>query len=117
MDNGLAHPELTPTGLPIACSLTDPELAVRAEQVRQEIFASVDERRELPDGYAFRFPGSDEWMARLVDFIAVERECCRFLRFGLTFEPDGGPVWLSLTGGDGVRSFIAQTFLGQASAG
>ena len=38
--------------------------------------------------------------------VEAERHCCRFLRFGITVEPDGGPVFLELTGPRGTREFI-----------
>jgi hypothetical protein len=41
-------------------------------------------------------------IARVMD---AERQCCRFLRFQLTVEPDGGPVLLDLTGPPGTREF------------
>ncbi len=39
--------------------------------------------------------------------VSAERQCCRFLRFGITVEPDNGPVFLELTGPPGTREFIA----------
>lgn len=92
---------------PIACNLTDAQLATRLDSLREELFAGADERRELKDGYAFRFPGEGDWGVKLADFITSERQCCPFFRFELTFEPDLGPIWLNLTGPNGVKDFIA----------
>ena len=39
-------------------------------------------------------------------FVDLERRCCAFLRFELTVEPGGGPVWLELTGPPGTREFL-----------
>jgi hypothetical protein len=39
--------------------------------------------------------------------INAERQCCRFLRFQLTVEPDEGPLILDLTGPPGTRDFLA----------
>ncbi len=93
--------------LPIACALPDDALAERNEEISHEIWPGVIEKRELPDGYQFCFPGTDEWAQKLLHFINEERKCCRFFLFELTFEPDEGPVWLTLRGGPGTKEFIA----------
>lgn len=61
------------------------------------------------EGYAFRFdaPAFDE-VAR---FVANERRCCPFLTFTLELAPDGGPLWLRLTGPAGTRAFLEAEFL------
>lgn len=92
--------------LPIACRLDDTGLATRLESLRQDLFTGVEERQELERGYAFRFPGDGGWAVKIAGFAATERECCAFFRFELTFEPELGPIWLKLTGPDGVKEFI-----------
>ena len=62
------------------------------------------ERREVPDGYAFRFdPDAFDDVAR---FVANERRCCPFLTFALDLAPNAGPLWLRLTGPVGTREFL-----------
>jgi hypothetical protein len=39
--------------------------------------------------------------------IDAERQCCRFLKFALTVEPDAGDVWLEVTGPDGTTEFLS----------
>ena len=73
------------------------------------------EARWLPDGVALRFAAEPERLAILATFIDLERRCCAFLRFRLTVEPGGGPVWLELTGPPGTREFLAAE-LGPAPA-
>lgn len=96
--------------LPIACSLEASELAERGEEIRRELFVAVEERRELADGFAYRFPGSDAFKDRLLAFAAAERTCCAFFRIELAFEPGLGPIWLTLRGPEGVKDFIRQAF-------
>jgi hypothetical protein len=91
---------------PIACSLNEVGLARRLESLRSDLFAAAEERQELKHGYTFRFPGAGDWGAKIADFVATERQCCTFFRFELTFEPNLGPIWLKLTGPDGVKEFI-----------
>lgn len=98
--------------LPIACDLT----AIPAEQREQHnataehIFASVLETRELPNGYAFHLPEEPGMLLKAAEFVSLERLCCPFFSFTLEVEPAGGPLWLKLTGGEGVKLFIDRTY-------
>ena len=92
--------------LPIACSLPDKEQADRLEEIHTGISAGIQQRVELQDGYEFRFPGDDEWLDKLLQFVRVERECCRFLKFEIASEPDKGPIRLRLRGPAGAKDFI-----------
>jgi hypothetical protein len=58
----------------------------------------------LPDGYAWRFAG--ERYPDVAAFVADERRCCPFLTFALTLAPDGGPLWLQLTGPGPIKAFL-----------
>ncbi len=92
--------------LPLACSLPDAALAVRREQVVLLLFNAVQQTQELADGYTFQFAPDRDSVARLTEFISAERECCPFFTFELIFEPNRGPLWLRLRGGEGVKEFI-----------
>ena len=105
-----AQPETAIQDLPIACSLTEAELARREEELSNELFQHVEQVQELPDGYAFRFPGDADWATKLTQFITFERDCCPFFIFELTFEANHGPIWLHLRGGAGVKEFIQQNW-------
>ncbi|MHB8644780.1 MAG: hypothetical protein ACYDAR_03195 [Thermomicrobiales bacterium] len=96
------------TEIPIVCTLTDAEKAAWGTDIGQTVFQGYDETRELPDGYALRFPGDARWAQTLLDFIVHERGCCAFFAFGLVFEPDQGAIWLHLTGGEGVKAFVTE---------
>jgi hypothetical protein len=98
------------TDLPVACSLTEPELAERRAGVLGEVRRAQEGARWLADGVALRFAAEPERLALLARFIDLERRCCAFLRFRLTVEPGGGPVWLELTGPPGTREFLEAGF-------
>ncbi len=67
-------------------------------------FELAEERKDLPDGYAFRFgPDALESLAR---FVANERKCCPFITFELSITADSGPIWLRMTGPDGTRAVL-----------
>ena len=93
--------------LPVACTLSEPELAARRAGVLAAIRRDQQEARWLPDGVALRFAAAPDRLATLATFIDLERRCCAFLRFRLTVEPGGGPIWLELTGPPGTREFLA----------
>jgi hypothetical protein len=46
-------------------------------------------------------------LSTIAHAVEAERHCCRFLRFEIIVEPDGGPVFLQLSGPPGTREFIA----------
>jgi hypothetical protein len=102
--------------LPVACSLTEPELAERRAGVLADVRRSLEEARWLPDGVCLRFAPEPERLAMLATFVDLERRCCAFLRFHLTVEPGGGPIWLELTGPPGTREFLVAEGLGPAPA-
>jgi hypothetical protein len=101
--------DLSANELPIACNLSGPEQVKRGEEV-ESVFKGVEQVKELADGYAYRFPGNEEWAARLMEFVLAERRCCPFFNFELVFEPNLGSIWLQLRGGQGVKEFIAAAF-------
>jgi hypothetical protein len=78
----------------------------RYEAVRQHMQAAFQEVQELPDGYAFRFPAEPTTILTVAEFITLERLCCRFFNFVLEVKPEGGPLWLRLTGGEGVKELL-----------
>jgi len=96
--------------IPIACRLTDAEFREREALLLARFKAAVATTRELPDGFAFLARGEKTWITLLADLIAAERECCPFLRFELTAEPNLGPVTLSVTGPAGSKAFVKKTF-------
>jgi hypothetical protein len=96
--------------LPIACTLTSAELQKRRQTVLQKMRSAVVEARELQDGYAYCFPSENQQLSEIASMIELERQCCPFLRFRLTVEPNGGPVWLELTGPAGTKQFLAEIF-------
>ena len=72
----------------------------------KRLFRSVQSSRELPDGYAFELPNDSDGLLTAAEFIINERLCCPFFDFALEIEREGGPIWLSLKGRDGVKPFI-----------
>ena len=94
---------------PVVCQLSESALADRVTKFRTTLLPLVQETTELDDGYAFRFAPGDDVLRNLVDWVAVERQCCRFFRFRLTVEMDEGPFWFEVTGPGGAKELLAST--------
>ena len=92
--------------LPIACTLTPEALRTRREGLLMDLVRRAEQMEELADGLRLKFAPSAETIALIAQAVEAERHCCRFLRFGMTVEPDGGPVFLDLTGPAGTREFV-----------
>lgn len=92
--------------LPVACTLTPAAMKARREGLLSALLRRAD-AQELPEGYRLRFAATDDVLVTIAQTIDAERQCCRFLRFRLTVEPDGGPISLELTGPQGTREFVS----------
>jgi hypothetical protein len=44
------------------------------------------------------------------EWVSLERKCCPFLAFEIEQPKDQGPVWLRITGPEGVKAFIEEEF-------
>lgn len=93
---------------PIACRLTDPELARRRQDILARLFARAQEERPTDSGLGLRFPAAADIVAELGRFIEEERNCCPFLDFRLEVARDGGPIWLHMSGPTGTREFLQE---------
>ena len=100
------------TNLPVACSLTDPELRERRSTVLQKFRDAVVEAKETTEGYAYRLPSDGAWLLEAASLVDLERRCCPFLKFKITVEPGGGPLWLELSGPEGTKEFLRATLAG-----
>lgn len=100
---------------PIACDLS----AIDNSNLEQhknhsiKVFNSVQEFRELPDGYAFRIPTNTEIINHAGAFISRERKCCPFFKFTLEVSENRGPVWLKITGTSQVKTYIKKNIVAQ----
>lgn len=83
-----------------------PDERPRHVSLSQQLFSAVTAVDELPNGYRFRFGEKPELLPQLAEFIRVERLCCPFFGFTMEVEPDGGGIWLALTGREGIKPFI-----------
>lgn len=95
------------TDIPIACTLTPAAIRARREGLLSELLRRATAHQELQDGHRLQFAAEDDALFTIARAVNAERQCCRFLRFQVTVEPDGGPISLELTGPAGTREFLS----------
>ena len=89
-----------------ACNMKALTTEQRTEHAKRSklLLRSIQSRKELPDGYAFRVDPSAIPIEEVARWIALERLCCPFLHFGLDI--DAATTSLRLTGPPGVKEFL-----------
>jgi len=96
----------------LACNPTAIEPGKRGGQTTtaEQLLSVVQEIDELPNGFAFRLPNDTPVLQTAAEFITNERLCCPFFGFALEIEPQGGAVWLRVTGEAGVKDLMRAQF-------
>ena len=74
--------------LPVACSLSPGALNARRRNLLGKLVHRSIERHDLPNGYHLRFGPEAAIISAIVEMVDSERQCCRFLRFVITVDPD-----------------------------
>ena len=77
--------------------LTPDALRARREGLLSDLMRQAEGHDDLPYGLRLGFAATGDRLSTITRAVEVERHCCRFLRFGITVEPDGGPIFLELT--------------------
>jgi len=92
--------------LAVTCSLDAAAIDARRDALLTDLVRRAEHREQLPAGYRLRFPATGDTLAAVARAVEAERQCCRFLRFLITVEPDGGPISLELAGPPGTGEFL-----------
>jgi hypothetical protein len=90
----------------LTCKLTTPELRERKATIIANLKKQILLTKELQNGFAYRFPGSDSNVDELATFVKTERACCDFFRFTLSISGNKSETWLKITGPKGAKDFI-----------
>lgn len=96
--------------LPVACTLSPAALKARKENLLAKLLQRADAHQQITDGYRLRFAAEGDVLSLIARTVDAERQCCRFVRFTVTVEPDDGPISVDLTGPAGTREFLAAMF-------
>jgi hypothetical protein len=101
----------------IRCNLNalNPEERALHGKDTKRLVQLVQKREELADGYRLQFRPSETSASFLLEWISHERRCCPFLRFQLEWEPESGPVWLTLRGPEGTKELLTDALRSPAS--
>jgi hypothetical protein len=94
---------------PLACipnAVTPEKQEYWVNEIVPKLYKSVQEIQELPNGWAWRLSGTSEILMLVAEDLNIERLCCPFVHYKLEIEPNGGPFWLHMTGGEGVKEFL-----------
>lgn len=76
------------------------------KELAPKLYGAVQEIKELPNGWAWRLPSTSEILLLVAQDLNIERLCCPFVNYTLEIEPNKGPFWLRMTGGEGVKEFL-----------
>ena len=99
--------------VPIACTLSPDDLRTRRGTMLPGLMRLVRRAEPLESGYRYHFDAAGDVLAAITQAIDAERQCCRFFRFQVTVEQDGGPISLDVTGPPGTREFLAELTVGR----
>ena len=97
---------------PFFCNLSalDADQRTHHRELTARLRESVEEVRELADGYGFRLAVDTARITLVAEWMALERLCCPFFAFQIDVGSDGQPLWLRITGRAGVKSFMQSEF-------
>jgi hypothetical protein len=97
---------------PIACDLAalSPEQRSREQALLAELKTTFRNPQETPHGFRVVVSAETSVLARLGEFLALERLCCPFLTFDLSISDGRGPVTLHVHGGPGTKPFLRSAF-------
>jgi len=87
------------------CKLTSAEFRERKATVVASLKKQVIEKKELKNGFAYKFAGTDSMVDEITNFIKTERQCCGFFSFNMTINGDD-EMWLQITGPKGAKDVI-----------
>jgi len=98
--------------LPLVCNLdvftpSEHKMVVRSIE---ELYRSIQNIKEVENGFEFALPNESEVIMRAAEFISNEQRCCPFLEFRLSVKPKKAPVTLELTGPEGTKDFLQAEF-------
>ena len=109
----LAHLHAAKRDTPFACdrAALNPEQRKRHfDELGPALRSLRRSTHELAEGYEFEFPADAATYQLLAEWVGGERLCCPFFNIDLRVDREGGPLYLRLTGREGVKQFIKGDF-------
>ena len=99
---------------PIVCNLgaLSPQQRTREQELLAEFRSSRPKAQPIEHGYRFEVPSDPASLARLGEFLGLERLCCPFLNFSVGVRSGGGAVTLDVYGDEpDAQAFLRETFV------
>lgn len=98
--------------IPLACNLKAIPAVERSHynELTKRLRTAVQERRQIPRGYAFRLDGKTIGLREVGEWMSMERLCCPFFSFQLSAAAQDEHWVLSLTGPTGAEALIEEEF-------
>lgn len=91
----------------LTCKLTNRDQIRRMNELHQNLFKKVTRTIEHPNSYELMFEKSDDTIiGDLAEFIKFERQCCPWLVFHLTFQPEEGPISLIMGDSEETKQMV-----------
>ena len=87
----------------------------RGHELLDELRASVTERRELTDGWSYHLRADDDTVARVGEWMHLERRCCSFFDFTLEWKAAEAGPWLTIRGPAGTKEILSEAWTAAAS--
>jgi hypothetical protein len=96
---------------PLACNLGafSPAERARYDELRAALLAAAHVE-PANGGYAVRLPGDDETFRAVAEWILLERRCCPFISFAISFGDVDEPLRVALTGDADVEDVLRTEF-------
>lgn len=94
---------------PFACNrlaLTPEQRKRHFDELGPKLVSLKKSVRELPNGYELELPGDATTLQLVTEWAIGEHACCPFFDINIRLEREGGPLWLGLSGREGVKQFI-----------
>jgi hypothetical protein len=99
-------PKVEGTSLYCDLSALDSDQRKRHSTLTKELLSKQLEFKELADGYGMRFPHDTSLFTAISEWATLEHLCCPFLTLTMELQHDKGPIWLNISGDDGVKAFL-----------
>ena len=96
-----------PEPTPIVCvpDALSPEERTLSATLRGRLANAIETTTEEPDGYSFRLRSDALAFQEAARWVTLERRCCPFLSFEMTWEVAGAPH-LRIAGPEGAKEFL-----------
>jgi len=97
---------------PLACNRNalNREERQRYGALTAKLRAAAKPHKELAAGFEIALDQKKLPLPELAEWIQLESRCCPFLTFGVQVKGDASIAMLQLTGGEGVKEFLAAEF-------